>query len=459
MTETPAPSNVDLDAEQFVLGQVLDWPEAFGLYDAAGLTTTDFYRQVHAWVWNAACDCASDGLEVAYPNIACKLREHGRFEEVGAAYLGSLTQGVPRPSAGHVAPYVSRLKDLASARRAHKVASDFAAVCAGSHAGLDAETLADHVAQLDAVRVTPSDAMDGGVLAQLTAMGDALTRGDERAIKLGIPMLDDTLLGGVRGGDVCGVLARTSVGKTLLACHVALTAALAKMGQVFVSLEMPRGAIVARLARSRFGVTRYQLQHQWQTGAFPADAYRDTFDRLLLVDTPDLSLERIEQIVRTQQRKVDVALVTIDYLGLIGAPPGLSTYDRISQTATGLKGLAKRCNVAVVVLIQANRSGGQDGSERLSLTAARDAGVVEEALDILVGMRRVDHSAKVAATARAQYEDVIWAEVLKHRHGSVSTREVAIRVNPSSLALSEDARLELDEATARQARKGREGSY
>lgn len=455
---TAAPANVDLVAEQFVLGQVLDWPDAFGMYDAAGLQTTDFFRRAHAWIWDAACGCAADGLEVAQPNITKALREAGRFEEVGAAYIGELVSGVPRPSLGHVAPYVQRLKDLASARRAHKVASDFAAICAESYAGLDAETLADHVAQLDAVRVAPSDAMAGDVLAQLSAMGDALTRGDERAVKLGISTLDDTLQGGVRGGDVCGVLARTSVGKTLLACHVALTAALAGAGQVFVSLEMPRGAIVGRLARARFGFTRYQLQQAWLTHTFAFDAYRDTFDKLLLVDTPDLSLERIEQIVRTQQRRQDVSLVTIDYLGLIGGERSLSTYDRISQTATGLKGLAKRCNVAVVVLIQANRAGGQDGSERLTLTAARDAGVVEEALDVLIGMRRVDHSSKVAEAARRQYEDVIWAEVLKHRHGNVSTREVAIRVHPSSLALSEDPTLEMDEATARQARKA-QGAY
>jgi replicative DNA helicase len=451
------PLNVDLDTERMVLGQILDWPDAFALYEIEGTTADDFWRVSHRYVWEAASACAADGLEVAQPSIVRRLRDEAQIDEVGPAYIGALTEGVPRPTAGTIGPAVRRLRDLAAARRVERLAGQLAEMCAGSRDGLDVDTLAAYVAKLDASLTTAEPGEAGDVPGQIAALGEMLTRGEQRAIALGVPRIDDVLMGGIRPGDVCGIMARTGVGKTMVACHVAHTTAKAGLGQVFVSLEMPTGAIVARLARAAFGWSRYHLQTAWKDHTFPADAYRDLFVGLLVQDAPDLTLQRIEQIVRTRQRRHDVALVTIDYLGLIGADRGLSTYDRISQIAVGLKALAKRCKVAVVVLIQANRAGGQDGSERLTLTAARDAGVVEEALDVLIGMRRVDHSSKVAEAARKQYEDVIWAEVLKHRHGSVSTREGAIRVDPVSLALTEDASLILDEATARQARKATGG--
>lgn len=451
-TTDATPAQVDLFAEQLVLGQILDWPEAFALYDAAGLSTLDFFRTAHAWIWDAASDVAADGLEVGQPNVSLRLRELRRWDEVGAAYFGSLTEGVPRPDGASLAAWVQRLHDLSAARRASKMADDFLRACERLPAGLDAETLAGHVARLDTVRGTVTDGTRGDMDGQLSALGEVLTRPPSRRVHLGLPSLDD-LLGGIDAGDVCGILARTSVGKSILACHIARTAASAGLGQVFVSLEMPMGAVVARLARAAFGFSRHQLGWRWCDGTFDQGAYRATFASLQLVDTPGLALDRIEQIVRTHQRRQDVSLVLIDYLGLIGGSPSLSTYDRISQIATGLKGLAKRCETAVVVLIQANRAGGQDGSERLSLTAARDAGVVEEALDVLVGMRRVDHSPKLTEDVRQRYQDVIWAEVLKHRHGPTSARETAIRVDPISLALREDPDLTLDEQTARMVRR------
>lgn len=456
----PDPQNFDLDTERQVLGQILDFPEAFSRYDAAGLSSADFYRQAHAQVWDAASNAASDGLEPNQPTVARYLRTAGTWETVGPAYFGALTDGVPRPNEDTIAACVRHLKDLAAARKAWAASERFAAACRVARGGLDADTLAAHVAELDAIRDGGDTGTRGDLDGQLSALGDYLTRPETRRVKFGIAGLDD-VLGGIDVGDVCGILARTSVGKTLLACHVARMAASASIGQVLFSLEMPTAAVVARLARAEFGWSRYRLQTAWTTGEFNQDTYRRAYAGLYVVDTSGLTLDRIEQIVRSQQRRQTVELVTIDYLGLIAAHANLSTYDRTSQIAVGLKGLAKRCHVAVLVLIQANRAGGQDGSERLTLTSARDAGVVEEALDVLIGMRRVDHSPKVSDEARQRYQDVIWAEVMKNRHGSVSTRETAIRVNPTSLALTEDPTLTMDEHTAKRvsARAAGTGGY
>ena len=104
-----------------------------------------------------------------------------------------------------------------------------------------------------------------------------------------------------------------------------------------------------------------------------------------------------------------------------------------------------RLGVAVLVAIQVNREQGGDGSRELSLGAARDSGVVEEAVDYLVALRRLDRSRDLSQEARDKFRDVIFARVLKNRHGVIGD-EIAIRLNGQDLTLHEDPLLRAEEA-------------
>ena len=122
----------------------------------------------------------------------------------------------------------------------------------------------------------------------------------------------------------------------------------------------------------------------------------------------------------------------------------MSTYDRVSTQARELKELAKRFDCTVLLAVQVNREAGGDGSKELGLGAARDSGVVEEALDYLVAMRRMDRSQTLGQVEREKYRDVLFAKVVKNRHGSPDA-ELAIRLDPRTLRLEEDPRLRIDE--------------
>jgi replicative DNA helicase len=446
------PLAVDLDTERAVLGQILTWPNAWTWYAAAGLTQLDFWRAAHALVFQAAAEVAEDGEEVGYPAVTRRLRDRERIDQVGVGYLSELLAGVPQPSARSAADCVGRLQRLALTRLAAGAARDLAGACDEARDGLEPEEIAGHLSRID--RVSRRDTATAGSDAegQLQALADERERERQQAVGLGLPMLDETL-GGLRPGDVCGVMARTGVGKTLLACHVARSLAQAGAGQVFISLEMPLAEIVARLARAEFGFDRYRLLRALETGTFDRDTYRTRFARLHIFDEPSLSLARITSLVAFVQRQQPVSLVTIDYLGLIGGDRSSSTYERVSQQARDLKDMAKRLHVAVLVLIQVSRAGGADGSEELGITAVRDSGVIEEALDYLVALRRVDRSKSLSDEVKQRYTDVLWASVIKNRHGHLTRREVAVRVNATSLALHEDQGLVLDTAAVQMARR------
>jgi hypothetical protein len=268
-----------------------------------------------------------------------------------------------------------------------------------------------------------------------------------RRVYLGLPRLDETL-SGVRRGEVCGLMARPGIGKTLLLTHVTSGVAERDLGHVFFSLEMPAAQIVARLQQRLYGLARHGREDAARAGALNRERYRETFGSVLIVDTPGLSVAQmsglLQQIVDGTFKNRPLGLVTIDHLGLIGGDRKLTTYDRVSLQAREIKELAKRFQCAVLLAVQVNREAGGDGSRELGLGSARDSGVIEEAMDYLVGMRRLDRSLTLSAADREKYRDVIFAKVIKNRHGDIDTRETAYRFWPMGLRLEEAVNIHIE---------------
>lgn len=279
---------------------------------------------------------------------------------------------------------------------------------------------------------------------QLEAMAtEDLEAMSGQRVFLGLPALDEAL-SGIRRGEVCGLMGRPGIGKTLFLTHIA-QAVTEVAGHVFVSLEMPAAQIVARLQQRLYGLGRHQREDAARGGRLDAAHYRRTFEKLIVVETPGLSVPQIgdvlEQILAGPFKNIPLGLVTIDHLGLIGGDRKLATYDRVSLQAREIKELAKRLKCAVLVAIQVNRDAGGDGSRELGLGSARDSGVVEEAMDYLIGLRRLDRSLTLAPFERDKYRDVIFAKVIKNRHGEAGHSEIAYRFYPVGLRLEEDTRL------------------
>jgi replicative DNA helicase len=154
-----------------------------------------------------------------------------------------------------------------------------------------------------------------------------------------------------------------------------------------------------------------------------------------------------QRIRRLQDREFQgraIRAITIDHLGLIGGDRKLATYDRVSLQVREIKELAKAHNLAVILAIQVNREAGGDGSKELHLGSARDSGVVEEAMDYLIGMRRFDRSEALAQVERDRYKDVLFLKVIKSRHGTPG-EEVSVQfdhtldVRPIAMAVPESA--------------------
>lgn len=431
--ETPAP-HVDLDCERLVLGRVLltvDPAEALAL----GVERATFWRVAHQRVWDACLAVTAAGTRCDTPTVALELGASGHLDEVGVSYLARLTDGVPR---GPLDYHVGRLHTL---RQAREIAVRLQAL---TQALADPDALTDgtvetHLKLLADVAARRTRATDWlAPDAQWAGLAAEASRDRRGRVPLGLPALD-AHLEGIAPGEVCGLMARPGIGKTVLLCHTVTRAVEASRLALVFSLEMPAAQIVARIAGMHYQVAPRVLWDTVRAGRRTEAQWAADMPTLWVCDRGGLSVPEMSALVAQAERTVGApALVVIDHLGLIGGDRRLSTYDRVSTQARELKELAKRHHCAVLAAIQVSReAGGLYGEKRHSLGSARDSGVIEEAMDYLLGMRRVDRVPTLPD--RESYRDILWLEVLKHRHSGVTGQEHAYWMSDQGLHLVEQA--------------------
>lgn len=242
-----------------------------------------------------------------------------------------------------------------------------------------------------------------------------------------MPRISDAF-GDMRPGDVGIVLARPSVGKSILGQTIAHEVSIQQdMKVAFFSMEMSGELIVGRAASMLTGwspgeLADLVLKDQDDTVQHRLDEYQKAF----LVSTAGaLTLTQIrEELILDKS----IGFAVLDYLSLI-VGEGKSIYERTSSVARGLKVLAKDTNTAILCLAQINRSG-QDGVP-VTLNMGRDSGAIEEGADYVIGMW-TDEIPGVTKTIKAR--------LLKNRRGIAGVTETMLFKNYMLVAMEEEAK-------------------
>jgi hypothetical protein len=204
-------------------------------------------------------------------------------------------------------------------------------------------------------------------------------------------------------GEVLVYLGRTGTGKSLLlqnTCHHVAT--VQNTGVIMFSLEMPKELCFER------GMS---IESGWSTEAIEQfcidneerrlNEYIKRLQNLYIVDRAGLTIEQIEDLIN----KIDgVRFVGIDYMTLVRGE-GRTQYEKISNVAVRLKEVAKNTDCAIMLLAQLNRTAGE-GNIPVSLTMARDSGMIEECADSVLG-----------GYEDAEEEGLVIVDLLKNRKG------------------------------------------
>lgn len=361
------------EAERVVLGAVLLDNRA--LMSVGKLRSGDFHRTAHVSIYDAMVAMSDRGAEIDPVTLRAELAARGALEAVGgAAYLGSLIEGVPRAS--NVGPWARLIRRQSAKRRLAVIGS----------------RLVERALEEDSEPEELLALADGALLKLGTGLGDSngarsITAGAKAAMaaiehramhpyglvgySTGLVDLDRLMLG-IRPSRLGIIGARLGHGKSILALQVGASIAAQEPGKVALmsSLEMDAVELAERRLSSLANVDVTRL-HQ------AADNVRDErLGRLakavgklpenLWVVEDAWTVTDLRMQARAVQAQRGLSCVIVDYLDLMDLPGKFQrTYEGIAALARALRRMAVDLGVPVIAVSQLNRAPeGQHGGRR-----------------------------------------------------------------------------------------------
>lgn len=411
-----------LEAERAVLGAVLIDPAR--LHDVIdALEPSDFFRQGHRHVFEAALDLSRSGVVIDSLTIRDRLRERGHLDAAGGpAYVAGLMDGVPRST--NVTAYAAIVRGQALLRSLIATAQR---ILVDSHeADADARDVLDKAErQLLAItqRTIRGDFIDAAELVRQGApvMQQVL---DGKTNVSGIPsgFLDfDSLTRGFQRGSLTLLAGRPSMGKTAFALNAAYHAAAHGHIVGLFSLEMSRQELFMRLCASVARVDSHRLQSGYLSMTdfqSISDSWSEIAQTGLCVDdSAGVSMLDVQGKARRLQAKRGLDLVVIDYLQLMQLPKAENRNLAVADVSRALKLFARELNVPVVALSQLSRGVEARGDKKPMLSDLRDSGALEQDADLVVFLHRPEVYTPNAPGVHGLAEVII----AKHRNGPIGT--------------------------------------
>lgn len=223
-------------------------------------------------------------------------------------------------------------------------------------------------------------------------------REPEKAISTGIQKIDVKLSGGLKGGRLYVIGARTGVGKSALMCSMA-TAAIEKSARVlYVSLEMGAQENVARMISSVSGVPLGRINNRSTLSDGDHGAIIESCARLpgnnfrfsVRARTP----EDIRRAALKMRAQTGIDMIVVDYIQLLQPDTKASSrVEAIGSITRALKLLAMEFDIPVLSAAQVNRAGAQGGGAP-RLSDLRESGSIEQDADVVFLMHREDGQEK-----------------------------------------------------------------
>ncbi|GAB3054406.1 replicative DNA helicase [Micromonospora schwarzwaldensis] len=427
----------DVAAEQCVLGGMLLSKDAIA--DVVEiLKTNDFYRPVHATIFDAILDIYGRGEPADPITVAAALADSGDLARIGGApYLHTLIASVP--TAANAAYYARIVGERAVLRRLVEAGTRIVQLGYGTgpSGSRDVDDIVD-LAQQAVYEITEKRVSeDFAILADMLqpTLDEIEAVGAQGGVMTGVPtgFTDlDRLLNGLHAGQLVIVAGRPGLGKSTASMDFARNAAIrANQAAAIFSLEMSKVEIVMRLLSAEARVPLHVLRSgqlsddDWTKLARCMGEISEA--PLFVDDTPSMNLMEIRAKARRLKQKHDLKLIVVDYLQLMTSPKRTeSRQQEVADLSRGLKLLAKEVECPVIAVSQLNRGPEQRTDKRPQLSDLRESGSIEQDADVVILLHRDDYYDK--ESPRAGEADFI---IAKHRNGPTDTVTVAAQLHLS----------------------------
>jgi replicative DNA helicase len=267
----------------------------------------------------------------------------------------------------------------------------------------------------------------------------------------------DTLLGGLKRGDLVIVAARPSLGKTSLVLNYARNAGLRQNATVaFFSIEMAAEQLVQRLLATESGVDSTKLtfgHHTEREERKVMEALGVLSDLpVFFDDSATLTMSDMRAKAKRLQLERGLDLIVVDYLQLMSS--GMRNENRVQEVSyisRALKQLARDLDVPVIACSQLSRAAESRANNVPMLSDLRESGSIEQDADVVMFIYREDkyvsreqwEKENASQSNRREYPaGITQVIVAKHRNGPTGTIHLRFR---DRIARFEDLLVRQDE--------------
>lgn len=344
----PVPHN--LEVERALLGSTILDNSMMPVLESQPPET--FFSEANRTIRSALLNLNRRNSPIDLVTVSEEVKRLGKLEQVGgAAYIASLTDGVPIGNRPLVEEYARIVTEKSKLRQIVALGSQMQ-----NSALSDAET-PDII--LDRANAEISRMAMGSQSRSVSYRDAAIRCVDylpelrKRRIKTGVRALD-RLTGGYGPGELVIYVAETGVGKTILAEQTRHYSCLETHHSIFFSAEMPKEQLLARGIFTSAHVEHWKRRkpHKLTSEEYEAlsRAAAQQCPQCQVVDGP-ISTRTLRYESRRMAAAGLLSCLIVDYDELVESE-GLSEWDRQADTIKTCWSLAKELRVPAIVISQ-----------------------------------------------------------------------------------------------------------
>ena len=428
-----------IDLEESVLGALLLEKDA--LTDIVDiLKSTDFYKEAHQHIYQSILTLFRSSDPIDIHTLSSQLRKEGNLDKVGGIdYLVTLSEQVA--SAAHLDAHVLIIKECATRRSLISVATQLQK---GAY-----DYTQNVLSLLDKSEESFFQIYEKNTQKNYrhisSLMNETLKeieiKKTKEGIVTGIPTgfkALDQYTSGLQKGDLIGVAAVTSMGKTSFMTSLLCNAAV-QYGHAgaFFSLEIPAVQITNRLISAESGLENQKIRqgqlkdYEWQ------QLYDKTSELsqapIYVDDTPALSLFEFRAKCRRLKARHHIEFVCVDYLQLMSTNAEDNRVNReqeLGNIVRGVKAVAKELEIPIILASQLSRGvEARGGDMRPRLWDLRGSGQIEHNLDIALFLYRPEYYGITQDEKGNSNTGITEVIVAKNRNGPLGS--FSVRYLPS----------------------------
>ena len=247
----------------------------------------------------------------------------------------------------------------------------------------------------------------------------------------------DELILGPAAGEVYTVVARSGVGKSLIATNIMVNNPDAAI--IFFSLEMPAHQCLQRTYAHLSDISGTDVTEMVYRNKLPADVEEllARMEKQIIVDADGLSLGDMAVYMDNYTayfgHRPD--MIIVDYLEEVGgAKASGEGWTRTEATASAMKGFSKNEKIGVVSLHQANQK--TEEWEPPTSSSAKGGGYTES--DVVIGLWRPGKDPEMGSTEAYKRDRDLYMNVIKNRVTGRTIGELRYVISPSMRIIAID---------------------